>query len=613
MYNSVFVLPFMVGLVYLLFIVNYRFIRWIIGLSKIDKIRIYKSLLTGKSLDSIKESFMEGLLHRRIFRKNPLLGYMHMSLAFGWFLLIVIGHLETILYKKAIIVPPYLPVFFRYYNYDKDQLPMASAFGFTMDLLLLFVLTGVGLAFYKRFGSRSFGMKKTTNLKSGDKMALMALWFIFPLRWLAESVSAGLYHNGSFFTQPGGNLMASFLPLQHFLFPAWFLYSLSLGLFFIALPNSRYMHIPAEVLFIFLRNYGIRLKKRCNTYSLVQVFSCSRCGICLDTCQMNGADIYDTQSVYILKNIRNRNLTDERLFNCLLCGRCQQECPVRIELNDLRITQRIESTRQYNSSYDYLKESRPKRARVVYFAGCMTHLTPSIKKSMIDIMEFAGEDYLFFDEDIAPCCGRPLMKAGQYDAAEKLIRNNQQMLLSTGAEKLVVSCPICFKVFKEDYVLPGMTAQHHSEYLLELVRKNQIPSGRQSERIIYHDPCELGRGSGIYNQPRELLSYFVNTISISDEREHSFCCGGSLANIKIPMKSRDRITSLALENYQKYDPDFLVTACPLCKKTFSKINKLQVHDLAEIVARGLYCMRMEAGEQKDHLQKPALLPVSNNG
>ena len=113
------------------------------------------------------------------------------------------------------------------------------------------------------------------------------------------------------------------------------------------------MHIPAEILFIFLRNYGIRLKKRENTFSRVQVFSCSRCGICLDVCQLNKANIH-TQSVYVLKSIRNENLSDEVLFNCLLCGKCQQVCPVGIELSDLRITQRIESTLQYNSSYSYL-------------------------------------------------------------------------------------------------------------------------------------------------------------------------------------------------------------------------------------------------------------------
>ncbi len=584
MHNEYFILPFKIGAAYLAVIVVMRFVKWTLGLSKIDKIRIWKSILTNKSLFSVKEVFMEGLLHRKIFRINPVLGYMHMSLAFGWFLLIVIGHIETIIHTGSVSFPLHLPIFFRYFVTDNSEIYLSGTFSFIMDFLLLFVLSGVCLAFSKRLKSGIFGMKKTTNLKSGDKIALISLWLIFPLRFLAESFSAGIYNNGSFITQPAGNFFSSFLPLDNLAYAVWWAYSLSLGFFFIALPNSRYMHIPAEILFIFLRNFGIRLKRRYNTYSLVQVFSCSRCGICLDTCQLNHADIKTSQSVYVLKSIRNRNLTDETLFNCLLCGRCQQICPVGIELNDLRITQRIESTMQYNSSYEYLKRGEIQKADVIYFAGCMTHLTPAIKKSMTDILNYAGINYWFMDEDKAPCCGRPLMKAGQFDAAQKLISNNQQLITLSGAKLLILTCPICYKVFKEDYNLHNVEVKHHSEYLLELTEKKIIRPVKIPERVIYHDPCELGRGCGIYEQPRDLLKKYVDIINIKDEKENSYCCGGSLANIKIQMKERDRIRDKALNEYIKYGPDFLVTSCPLCKKIFSKAGEIQVHDIAEIVS-----------------------------
>ncbi len=599
MHIDYFALPFKIGLAYLFVIVAVRFVRLILGLSRIDKIRIWKSVLTNKSLISIREAFMEGLLHRKIFRINPVLGYMHMSLAFGWFLLIFVGHIETIVHTKSMAFPFHMPIFYRYFVGGNNQVYLSGFFPFMMDLILLFVLSGVALALLKRIRSRYFGMKKTTSLKSGDRIALISLWLIFPLRFIAESFSAGIYYNGSFFTQTAGNFFRSFLPLEQLQLPLWWAYSISLGLFFIALPNSRYMHIPAEILFIFLRNFGIRLKKRYNTYSLVQVYSCSRCGICLDTCQLNDANIKNTQSVYVLKNIRNNNLTDETLFNCLLCGRCQQVCPVGIETNDLRITQRIESTRQYNSSYEYLKEGEIRNADVIYFAGCMTHLTPSIKKSMVDILSYAGINYWFMDEEKAPCCGRPLMQAGQFDAAQKLISNNQQLIILSGAKQLVVSCPICYKVFKEDYVLHDVEVKHHSEFLLELAEKNIIKPVRIPKRVIYHDPCELGRGSGIYEEPRELLGRYVDLIKIKNEREDSFCCGGSLANIKIQMHERDKIRDRALDEYMKYNPDFLVTSCPLCKKTFSKGLDIQVHDIVEIVAESVSAERKQAR----HVQK----------
>jgi len=581
-----FIWPFTIGLLFISCFLVIIVGIWISSLSRIDKSRIWHNLLTRKSLLALREVFMESLLHRKIFRKNPVLGYMHMSLAFGWFLLIVVGHIDACNHYQSLSVPAYKAIFFRYFINEAATTLSGKILAASMDLLLVFVLSGVMLAYFKRLNSRVFGLKKTTQLKTGDRIALSSLWLIFPLRFLAESVSAGIHHNGSIISQPTGNMLASLLPIQNFEMPLWWAYSGSLALFFMAMPVSRYMHIPVEVVLIFLRNYGIRVKKRIGGFSRIQVYSCSRCGICLDSCQMNHAAIKDTQSVYVLKHIRNKNLTDEKLFNCLLCGRCQPDCPVGLELNDLRITQRIESTKEYNSSYEYLKNGKvvvSPQTEVIYFAGCMTHLTPAILKSMKEIFAVANVKYWFMDEDKTACCGRPLMQVGQYEAAKKLIEHNRERILASGAKKLVVSCPICYKVFNEDYSLPGIRVQHHSEYLLELMAENRLPIHKLPMRVVYHDPCELGRGSGIYHQPRLLLDEYVDVIPMKNEKEAAFCCGGSLANIKIQMNERNQIRDNALDEYMKYKPDMLATACPLCKKTFSKSNKLPVHDISEII------------------------------
>jgi Fe-S oxidoreductase len=581
-----FILPFTIGL---LFITSFLVIIvgiWISQLSKIDKSRIIHNIFTRKSLLAIRETFMESLLHRKIFRKNPVLGYMHMSLAFGWFLLIVVGHIEACQHYQTLSVPVYKTIFMRYFATQQSVTVGGKVLAASMDLLLVFVLSGVLLAYYKRFNSRTFGMKKTTQLKTGDRIALTALWFIFPLRFFAESVSAGIHHNGSIISQPTGNFLASVLPVQTLEMPLWWGYSCALGLFFFALPVSRYMHIPVEVVMIFLRNYGIKVQKRIDGFSRIQIYSCSRCGICLDSCQMTHAAIKDTQSVYMLKHLRNRNATDEKLFNCLLCGRCQTDCPVGLELNSLRITQRIESTKVYNSSYEYLRNGKvavSPHTEVIYFAGCMTHLTPAIIKSMKGLFEEAGINYWFMDEEKTACCGRPLMQVGQYEAAQKLIDNNRERILASGAKKLVVSCPICYKVFREDYAIPGITVQHHSEYLLELMADKRLPINKMPIRVVYHDPCELGRGSGIYHQPRLLLDEYADVISMTNEKESALCCGGSLANTKIQMAERNQIREKAMDEYVSYKPDVLATACPLCKKTFAKSRQLPVHDISEIV------------------------------
>jgi len=313
-----FIWPFTIGLLFISCFLVIIVSIWISSLSRIDKSRIWHNILTRKSLVALHEIFMESLLHRKIFRKNPVLGYMHMSLAFGWFLLIVVWHIDAINHYQSLSVPAYKAIFFRYFITAPASTLSGKILAASMDLLLLFVLSGVILAYFKRLNSSLFGMKKTTQLKTGDRIALSSLWLIFPLRFLAESISAGIHHNGSIISQPTGNLLASVLPIQSTEMPLWWAYSGALGLFFFALPVSRYMHIPVEVVLIFLRNYGIRVKKRIDGFSRIQVYSCSRCGICLDSCQMNHTAIKDTQSVYVLKHIRNKNLTDEKLFNCLL-------------------------------------------------------------------------------------------------------------------------------------------------------------------------------------------------------------------------------------------------------------------------------------------------------
>ena len=86
----------------------------------------------------------------------------------------------------------------------------------------------------------------------------------------------------------------------------------------------------------------------------------------------------------------------------------------------------------------------------MYFAGCMTHLTPRIIKSVEKVFKSAGVNYTFADRDGGICCGRPLMLAGKTNAAYETISANRKMILGSGCRTLVLSCPICYKIFKDE-------------------------------------------------------------------------------------------------------------------------------------------------------------------
>ncbi len=105
---------------------------------------------------------------------------MHMSLAFGWFLLILFGTIEADVFGLKHLNAPYKAIFFKFFNPEHGRSGFEATYSFLMDLILVFILSGLFLAIVKRFSSKVVGMKRTTKLKTLDKIALTSLWLIFP-------------------------------------------------------------------------------------------------------------------------------------------------------------------------------------------------------------------------------------------------------------------------------------------------------------------------------------------------------------------------------------------------------------------------------------------------
>lgn len=591
---DLFVLPFFIGLLFLMVVLVVKYSRWIALMETSDRVKAGMALFSINLLKTVKEIFMESLLHRKMFRRNPLLGFMHMSFAFGWFLLIVMGNLESRIYSGGHINPPYYPIFLKFFIHDKRVLAfeiftLPGFFRFIMDLLLLLVLSGLVLALFKRTRSRWFGLKRTTHHNRFDKWAITSLWLIFPMRLLAESFTAGIYKGGGFLTNTLGSIFAAILPLQYLAYPAWWAYSMMLGIFFVTLPWSRFMHIPTEIILIFLRNAGIEQGKYPGSFSEIELRSCPRCGVCIDVCQMNGAGLTGSTAVYFIRSLREQKTDIQLNSNCMMCGRCLEACPVGIDTLGLRVGARSVDNKLMASDFSYLLKQPviEKKAEVVYFAGCMGHLTPGVKRAMVQIFEKAGINFSFMDEDGSICCGRPLKLAGLQEAASKLVAENTTRVLKTGAKILVTSCPICYKVFNSDYQLNGMQVMHHSVYIERLINEGKLLLRPTALKAVYHDPCELGRGSGIYDQPRNVLKQIAEVAVVSEERVNSLCCGGSIGELGMNATERNAIRDGALNILCASKPDILVTACPLCKKTFDSGNTVVVKDLAEIVAENI--------------------------
>ena len=100
-----FVIPFTVGALFLFGVVFYKFYAWIAALDRKQKFMVKQNIFSFKTIRAIGEIFREALVHHNIYKKNPVLGYMHMSLAFGWFLLIVVGKIKASLYAEPFLSP----------------------------------------------------------------------------------------------------------------------------------------------------------------------------------------------------------------------------------------------------------------------------------------------------------------------------------------------------------------------------------------------------------------------------------------------------------------------------------------------------------------------------
>jgi len=592
-YNN-FVLPFMFGMVFVLGYCLFGFFRIMAELSARERRHFFASLFNPKTAwKNIRDIFLNCLFHVKLWKKNKTLGFMHSSIAFGWFMLIVLGHVEVWLFAREGMGRLYYPIFFNYFVAEEEATIGGAFIFFLMDFFLLLVLAGITLAIIKRFRSRWFGMRRTTRPSVLDIVGLYSLWAIFPLRLLAEGMTAHI-SGGSFLIIPLNWVARQFLGNELNMLPTWWAYSIALGVFMTVLPFTRYMHIPTEILLIPMRNAGLCIRNARKGFAKVQVYSCPGCGVCIDACPMTvkKANLKDT-TVYLNRQIRrgNEKRIEEISDKCLLCGKCTAVCQVGVDGPAMRIAQR--ALRKYNIREDYgsfdiapLKAAAAEgSAKVAYFAGCMTQLTPGISASVERLLQASGTEYTFLDRDGGLCCGRPLVMAGKMEEAASLIRLNKEIIRASEADVLLLSCPICYRVFKEQYDLGGIRVVHHSVYFNELLQKGALSLAGDGGRFVFHDPCELGRGSGIYEEPRQVLGRAGELVEAAQHHAQSICCGGSLGSITLGFSDRKEMTENALRNLMENGPDTIVTACPLCRSTFRRYSdtpvKLNFMDINE--------------------------------
>ena len=162
-----------------------------------------------------------------------------------------------------------------------------------------------------------------------------------------------------------------------------------------------------------------------------------------------------------------------------------------------------------------------------------------------------------------------------------------------GAKKIVFACPSCYQMCREHYPAEFELA-HATQFLLQLIREKHILFKELSLTVTYHDPCDLGRGAGVYDEPREILGLIpgIRFVELPRNRENCRCCGGGGNLEMIDATLSADIAKEKIDEIMSTGAEAVITACQQCVRTMNtyvRRNKisLDVMDITQLIERAM--------------------------
>jgi len=355
---------------------------------------------------------------------------------------------------------------------------------------------------------------------------------------------------------------------------------------------------------------------------------CYQCGKCDTVCPWNKVRPFSMRKLIREATFGLSEIESEEIWRCTTCGRCPQKCP-----RDVKQINNILALRRMATGYGVLPaavkpvraagaglnadgnpfgEDRAKRAdwakglgvktfeegmEILYFPGCYLSYDARLKKVAVataKLLKKAGVEFGILGTE-ENCCGESIRKTGNEDLFKQLARENIKTFIDHGVKKILVSSPHCYHTFKNEYPEFSVNFEivHITQYLFELINGGRLQINNEyARKIVYHDPCYLGRHNGIYDEPREVLKKIpgLELVELAESREDSLCCGMGGGRIWMETPVSERFSNLRLEEAIALGAQELVTACPYCITNFedSRVvlnydEAIQVKDITEIL------------------------------
>jgi Fe-S oxidoreductase len=110
---------------------------------------------------------------------------------------------------------------------------------------------------------------------------------------------------------------------------------------------------------------------------------------------------------------------------------------------------------------------------------------------------------------------------------------------------------------------------HILEVLDELREQGRLKtSGKETQRLTYHDPCQISRRGGVVKQPRNLLNMVAeNFVEMPEAGTMNWCCGagGGVSTIDRAAELRHKVFNRKKEQLDAVQVDGMVSACSNCR------------------------------------------------
>ena len=388
----------------------------------------------------------------------------------------------------------------------------------------------------------------------------------------------------------------------------------------------------------------------------LDAFTCTECGRCKDACPtfLTGKPL----SLKWVNDSLKRHLVEHRdalvfaapdnalpplvpgvigeetLWACTTCGYCEAACPIELEhlpkfyrMRQHRVMMDGEFPRELRGIFDaYEVQSNPwglpadTRADWAVAAGVPIVRTAA-EAGTLDYLFYVGSAESFDPrgQRIAAAFARILKAAGvtfgilgarETSTGECVRRAGNEMLFQQLAATLVatlaefgirriVTCdPHAFNTLRNEYPAFGghYEVVHHTQLIARLVAEGRIRLQPGFERVIYHEPCYLGRHNGEFEAPREIIRQLVKDVPLEFalNRERAMCCGAGGGRMWMEEKIGKRINVARVEQALSQAPQIIATACPYCTvmltdaaKAMDRDADIATRDIAELVAESM--------------------------